>query len=58
LKNPVAGLLWFIVISGVLFLIWALNNGNLGYWAIPIVLIVTLIPAIVTRLLKTKRDPN
>jgi hypothetical protein len=56
--NPVAGFLWFIAIAGVLFAIWVWADGNLGYWAIPIVLAVTLIPAIVTKSLKTKRDRN
>jgi hypothetical protein len=46
LKNPVAGFLWFVAMTGALFTIWAWNVGNLGYWAIPIVLAVALIPTI------------
>jgi hypothetical protein len=56
LNNPLVGLLWFIVIVGVLYAIFAWTDGHLGYWGFPIALAVASIPTLVHWLLKRRRD--
>jgi hypothetical protein len=53
--NPLYGFLPFVAVVVALYIIWSWNEGHLGYWAWPVALGISSIPALIAWLLKKRR---
>jgi hypothetical protein len=55
--RPIIGLLQFVVILGVLYAIWAWNDGRMGYWGFPVAFGIASVPSVAAWLFRRGRDP-
>jgi hypothetical protein len=55
LPNPLYGFLQFVAVAAALYVIWFWTEGHLGYWAWPVALGISSIPALIAWLRKKQR---
>jgi hypothetical protein len=55
--RPIIGVFQFVVILGVLYAIWAWNDGHLGYWGLPVALGIASVPSVAVWFFRRGRNP-